>query len=161
VRQAIIEQMPADTAGTADASAEEAAPVRALVLGHSLGGYVGMVLASRYPDLVSGLVVSGACCDYGGRGSLFLRLLGVLYRSLSDQSLANLVPQGYPDVQAATMRECITSCGMFYDAWPGIVRVLTAIVCACVLGALRSDLMNVVDLRVMRRYCVRFEHLCC
>ena len=42
---------------------DEAADGRAVVVGLSLGGYVGMALAAREPDLVRGLVLSGATAE--------------------------------------------------------------------------------------------------
>jgi pimeloyl-ACP methyl ester carboxylesterase len=45
---------------------ERTAGGRAIVVGLSLGGYVGMALAARRPDLVRGLVVSGATIEPSG-----------------------------------------------------------------------------------------------
>ena len=45
----------------------EAAGGRAVVVGLSLGGYVAMDLAARRPELVRGLVLSGATTEPGGR----------------------------------------------------------------------------------------------
>jgi pimeloyl-ACP methyl ester carboxylesterase len=58
---------------------EEAADGRAVVVGLSLGGYVGMALAAREPDLVRGLVLSGATAEPVGLRILpFLALAGVM-----------------------------------------------------------------------------------
>ena len=58
---------------------EEAAGGRAVVVGLSLGGYVGMALAARQPDLVRGLVLSGATAEPTGlRIYPFLLLAGVM-----------------------------------------------------------------------------------
>jgi pimeloyl-ACP methyl ester carboxylesterase len=54
---------------------------RAVVVGLSLGGYVAMALAAREPDLVRGLVVSGATAEPDGRRAwLYLALAGVMGR---------------------------------------------------------------------------------
>ena len=45
------------------AAIEEAAGGRAVVVGLSLGGYVAMDLAARRPELVRGLVLSGATAE--------------------------------------------------------------------------------------------------
>lgn len=60
---------------------EEAAGGHAVVVGLSLGGYVAMDLAARRPELVRGLVLSGATTEPGGRLALpFLALAWVMER---------------------------------------------------------------------------------
>ena len=46
---------------------DEAAGGRAVVCGLSLGGYLAIDLAARYPDRVAGLVISGASAEPSGR----------------------------------------------------------------------------------------------
>jgi pimeloyl-ACP methyl ester carboxylesterase len=46
---------------------DEAAGGRAVVCGLSLGGYLAMDLASRYPERVAGLVITGASAQPSGR----------------------------------------------------------------------------------------------
>lgn len=70
-------------AGAADALADvidEAAGGRAVVVGHSLGGYVAMELAARSPERVSGLVLAGASREPVGPWSLPYRWLQLLLR---------------------------------------------------------------------------------
>jgi pimeloyl-ACP methyl ester carboxylesterase len=70
-------------AGAADALAEvidEAAGGRAVVVGHSLGGYVAMELAARSPERVTGLVLAGASREPVGPWSLPYRWLALLLR---------------------------------------------------------------------------------
>ncbi len=58
---------------------EEAPDARAIVVGLSLGGYVAMALAAREPDLVRGLVVSGATIEPVGLVALpYLAFAGVI-----------------------------------------------------------------------------------
>jgi pimeloyl-ACP methyl ester carboxylesterase len=60
---------------------EEAAGGRAVVVGLSLGGYVAMDLAARRPDLVRGLVLSGATTEPIGRfAAPFLALAWIMER---------------------------------------------------------------------------------
>jgi pimeloyl-ACP methyl ester carboxylesterase len=60
---------------------EEAAGGRAVVVGLSLGGYVAMDLAARRPELVRGLVLSGATAEPVGRlAAPFLALAWVMER---------------------------------------------------------------------------------
>ncbi len=50
----------------ADAVAAEAADGRAVVVGHSLGGYVAIDTADSHPERVSGLVLSGCSAEPAG-----------------------------------------------------------------------------------------------
>jgi pimeloyl-ACP methyl ester carboxylesterase len=53
-----------------------AAGGRALVVGASLGGYVAIDLAHRFPARVAGLVIAGASRNFMGALGLYLRLVG-------------------------------------------------------------------------------------
>jgi pimeloyl-ACP methyl ester carboxylesterase len=55
---------------------DHAAGGRALVVGASLGGYVGIDLAHRFPDRVAGLVIAGASRNFMGVLGVYLRLVG-------------------------------------------------------------------------------------
>jgi pimeloyl-ACP methyl ester carboxylesterase len=62
----VLADQPFTVAAAADEVArviEEAAGGRAVVVGLSLGGYVAMELAARRPELVRGLVLSGATAE--------------------------------------------------------------------------------------------------
>jgi pimeloyl-ACP methyl ester carboxylesterase len=75
---------PFTVARAADAVArvvEEAAGGRAVVVGLSLGGYVAMDLAARRPELVRGLVLSGATAEpVGLLASPYLALAWIMDR---------------------------------------------------------------------------------
>ncbi|MDQ2966012.1 MAG: alpha/beta hydrolase [Chloroflexota bacterium] len=78
-----LADVPFTLAGAADALAEvidEAAGGRAVVVGHSLGGYVAMELAARSPERVAGLVLAGASREPVGPWSLPYRWLALLLR---------------------------------------------------------------------------------
>lgn len=75
---------------------------RAVVCGLSLGGYVAIALADRYPERVEGLVISGASASYLGWGGFTTRLSGRLMRvvggrmrSKAEQSLLRV---GDPEI---------------------------------------------------------------
>ena len=55
---------------------DNAAGGRALVVGASLGGYVAIDLAHRFPDRVAGLVIAGASRNFMGVLGVYLRLVG-------------------------------------------------------------------------------------
>lgn len=55
----------------------------AVVVGLSGGGYVGMVTASQAPDLVSGLVLSGATASYTGWGGFSTKMYGYVFPLLA------------------------------------------------------------------------------
>ena len=78
-----LADVPFTLPGAADWLAEvidEAAGGRAIVVGHSLGGYVAMELAARSPERVAGLVLAGASREPVGPWSLPYRWLALLLR---------------------------------------------------------------------------------
>ena len=87
----------ADTPFTIDRAAEDVAELivreahdgRAIVVGLSLGGYVAMTVAERWPERVAGLVVSGASAEPVGVASLGFRLFA---------SALDIVPDGVLEV---------------------------------------------------------------
>jgi pimeloyl-ACP methyl ester carboxylesterase len=78
-----LADVPFTLAGAADSLAEvidEAAGGRAIVVGHSLGGYVAMELAARFPERVAGLVLAGASREPVGPWTLPYRWLALALR---------------------------------------------------------------------------------
>ncbi len=63
---------------------------RAIVVGLSLGGYVAMTLAARRPDLVRGLVVSGASAEPVGPLGLPFRTFAAVMDHVDDARLDRL-----------------------------------------------------------------------
>lgn len=55
---------------------------RAILVGLSLGGYVAMDVAARWPDRVRGLVISGATAEPVGARSLAFRGLAIVFERL-------------------------------------------------------------------------------
>jgi pimeloyl-ACP methyl ester carboxylesterase len=74
----------------ADAIRAHAAGERAVVVGLSLGGYVGMVLAAREPGLVRGLVLSGATAEPVGLAALPYLALARLMDGIDSDRLDRL-----------------------------------------------------------------------
>lgn len=60
---------------------------RAILVGLSLGGYVAMVVAARRPELVAGLVVSGATAEPVGLRAIAFRGLATIFRVVPETIL--------------------------------------------------------------------------
>ncbi|MCJ7726864.1 MAG: alpha/beta hydrolase, partial [Acidimicrobiia bacterium] len=74
---------------------------RALVVGLSLGGYVGMGVAQAHPGKVRGLILSGATAQYLGWGGLetrlfggVVRVVGPVFRRLNEKAMSKLAERG-------------------------------------------------------------------
>jgi pimeloyl-ACP methyl ester carboxylesterase len=66
---------------------DTAAGGRALVVGLSLGGYVGMALAARSPERVAGLVVAGATLEPVGLAGIPFRVFARTFEVLDGRGL--------------------------------------------------------------------------
>jgi pimeloyl-ACP methyl ester carboxylesterase len=78
---------PFTLAGAAEAVAatiEAEAGGPAIIVGLSLGGYVAMEVAARWPDRVAGLVLAGATAEPVGPRSLGYRALGWIFDTLNE-----------------------------------------------------------------------------
>jgi pimeloyl-ACP methyl ester carboxylesterase len=82
---------------------------RALVVGHSLGGYVAMAHAAAHPEQVAGLLLAGSCVDYRllGRLSaldawLSLRVVGARrILAMQEKSVRESLPPDLAEAQIA------------------------------------------------------------
>lgn len=63
---------------------------RAILVGFSLGGYVAMDVAARWPERVSGLVLAGATAEPSGLRALLYRALAWAYSMPPEQWLDRL-----------------------------------------------------------------------
>lgn len=103
----------------------EAAEGRVLLVGLSLGGYVAIAYAARYPDQCAGLVLSGCCVKYRGLigilsqldATLVLRLLGE--RRVSDMQ-ARSVLKSFPGDIAETQ----LAAGFTFEVMPAVYHEL-------------------------------------
>jgi len=68
----------------ADLIAREVPGGRAIVVGLSLGGYVAMAVAARWPDRVAALAVSGATAEPVGPRAVFYRGLATVFRLIPE-----------------------------------------------------------------------------
>jgi pimeloyl-ACP methyl ester carboxylesterase len=71
----------------ADLIAREAAGGRAILVGLSLGGYVAMAVAARWPERVAGLAISGATAEPLPPRSLFYQGLAAIFRWVPEAAL--------------------------------------------------------------------------
>jgi pimeloyl-ACP methyl ester carboxylesterase len=66
---------------------QEAHGGRAIVVGLSLGGYVAMAVAARWPERVAGLAISGATAEPVGIRAIFYRGLAAVFSRIPDHVL--------------------------------------------------------------------------
>ena len=71
----------------ADLIERETGGGRAILVGLSLGGYVAMAVAARWPDRVAGLVISGATAEPVGIRSMAYRGLATIFRVVPEPVL--------------------------------------------------------------------------
>lgn len=103
---------------------ESVAGGSAIVVGLSLGGYVGMDLAATRPDLVRGLVLSGATQEpVGLRSSPYLALAWVMDR-LDGRALGSLNAWFFRTRYPPAIAEPIVAGGFFGAGGAGALRAL-------------------------------------
>ncbi len=109
------ERFTIDAAAAAAREAiDEYAGGRAVVVGLSAGGYVGLGLVDLAPDRVAGLVLSGASASYRGWGGFETKMYGFLVGAIAgrmggkaEASLRKALPDGLADdilVEPLSMR---------------------------------------------------------
>jgi pimeloyl-ACP methyl ester carboxylesterase len=116
------ERFTIDTAVTAVAQAIDEAGGRALVAGHSMGGYVGIAAAERLPDRVAGLVAIG--CTSRSRAMIWA------YRTVA--GLAARFPQQADRLSARSFRralppdaaDAVLAGGFTCQTMPDVVRAI-------------------------------------
>lgn len=117
-----LARMPFSFASAVDSLAEiilKEARGRALVVGLSLGGYIAMELAQRYPPLVAGVVLSGCSFNFEGVLGSYLKVASWLMRrgwlklskDQAEQRVKRMFPPALADVAEAQLRS-----GVFPDA---------------------------------------------
>ena len=114
--------------GAADAVAAairaEAPGGRAIVVGLSLGGYVAMTLAAREPDLVSGLVISGASAEPVGLLKLPFGLFARIMDGVADERLDRLNARFFRSRYPPAIAEPIVAGGFWSHGGAEAVRSL-------------------------------------
>lgn len=114
----------------ADAASDVAATIaglpdgRAVLVGLSLGGYVAMEVAARWPERVVGLVVAGASLDPAGLAGVPFRALAVVYRHLPGTWLARSQTWAFRRRYRAELVDPIVESGWWFRGGAAAVSAL-------------------------------------
>jgi pimeloyl-ACP methyl ester carboxylesterase len=103
---------------------EQAVDGRAVIVGLSLGGYVGMVLAARHPEHVRGLVLAGATAEPVGVRSLPYRALALILDRFEGPSLRRANEWFFRTRYPASIAEPIVAGGFWSDGGAHALRAL-------------------------------------
>lgn len=100
---------------------------RPLIVGLSLGGYVAMACASKHPQDIAGLVLSGCCLDYRGLIGFLSRLDSSLVTALfSEQKLTRMQEKALRGMFPVEVIEPQLKAGFSWKAMPRIYRELAS-----------------------------------
>ena len=97
---------------------------RAVLVGLSLGGYVAMEVAARWPERVAGLVLAGATVDPVGLAGIPFRVLAVAYRSLPGTWLARSQTWAFRRRYRAELVDPIVESGWWFRGGAAAVSAL-------------------------------------
>ena len=116
-------QMEAAVRGIAEAI-DAATSGRAILVGSSLGGYVSLEFASRHPDKVAGLVLSGCTLNIRGVVALPFRVGVRLLRGLDERWLTWTHEKLCRWMFPPSLAEPIIEAGFYFDAVPDALQAL-------------------------------------
>lgn len=97
---------------------------RAILVGLSLGGYVAMDVAARWPDRVAGIAIAGATADPVGARSLGFRAFATILDVVPDRILDGVYRAFFRVRFPAPIRDPILATGF---SFPGAVVALRAL----------------------------------
>jgi pimeloyl-ACP methyl ester carboxylesterase len=98
---------------------------KAIIIGISMGGYIAMQFAGENPDLVSALILHGCHNESSGvMASVLYGTMGMVYKVLSREKLANLVPGTFPKVPKDRMEKSFLRTMLDYEQWPACAEVM-------------------------------------
>ncbi len=104
--------------------AEEAPGGRAILVGLSLGGYVAMAVAARWPERVRGLAISGATAEPVGPRTIFYRGLATIFSIVPERLLDRLNRWFFGWRYAPAIATPIIAGGFFFAGGAVAVRAL-------------------------------------
>eukprot|EP00698_Gefionella_okellyi_P012679 TRINITY_DN3427_c0_g2_i2.p1 TRINITY_DN3427_c0_g2~~TRINITY_DN3427_c0_g2_i2.p1 ORF type:complete len:203 (+),score=43.27 TRINITY_DN3427_c0_g2_i2:330-938(+) len=100
---------------------------RVLIFATSLGGYIALAFAKKYPEFVAGLALCGTSNNFEGHRSRLLSGMNILFNKLLPGStVASLISKAFNEVPRPIMEECVLRSGTFYEGWDDVVDVMCA-----------------------------------
>jgi len=102
----------------------EAADGRAILVGLSLGGYVAMAVAARWPERVAGLAISGATAEPVPPRSIAYRALATIFSTVPDGVLDAVNRRFFRWRYQPAVHEPIIAGGFFFAGGAMAVRSL-------------------------------------
>jgi pimeloyl-ACP methyl ester carboxylesterase len=96
----------------------------AVIYGYSMGGYVAMHFAKKFPELCTALILGGCMNEIYGAGTVMYQIMEATYALLSDEKLASLVPATFDSVDKGRMEKAMTSAFLDYDRWPSCATLM-------------------------------------
>ena len=117
---------------TLDAAAEVVSQIierdaggRTLLVGSSLGGYVAIEVAARWPERVAGLVLSGASAEYRGLLGLRARINALMLRLFSANPVRRRLEGALESTPLSTAdRAAIQKAGFYPKSWARAFQVV-------------------------------------
>ena len=102
----------------------EATGGRAILVGLSLGGYVAMAVAARWPERVIGLAISGATAEPVGPRTVFYRSLAAILSVVPERALDAVNRWFFAWRYASSIADPILAGGFFFHGGAVAVRSL-------------------------------------
>jgi len=91
---------------------------KAIIAGHSMGGYMALLFAKKYPDMCQALIVSGCMNEtYGLAWSLLGPFAETVYTLTPKSQYWKFVPLTAPEIPATYFEETMFKSGLCYDQW--------------------------------------------
>jgi pimeloyl-ACP methyl ester carboxylesterase len=108
----------------AEAIAQGAGGTQALVVGHSLGGYVAMAHAAMHPEQVAGLLLAGSCVDYRVLGRLSAVDAWLSLRTVGERRIVAMQEKSVREMLPPDLAEAEVAAGFTFGALPAVYREL-------------------------------------
>lgn len=93
---------------------------RALVVGHSLGGYVAMAHAAAHPEQVAGLLLAGSCVDYRVLGRLSALDAWLSLRVMGERRIITMQQKSVRESLPPALAEAQIAAGFTFGALPAV-----------------------------------------
>lgn len=93
---------------------------RALVVGHSLGGYVAMAHAAAHPEQVAGLLLAGSCVDYRVLGRLSALDAWLSLRVVGERRIITMQEKSTREMAPPDLAEAVIAAGFTFGALPAV-----------------------------------------